>query len=183
MTIDAVWLGGPPGNRGNIMRKRLARYGINFVAVHEYLASRDKFPQGTKVVLLNVEMASHGMQDLGKKEADRVGATFVTAGFDLSRTVNNLTRLGIIDSNAPPPEPEPETSEQPTEDDMSNAPQNAQNGSQAPNTAYVAVDHGSIEAQAADALLSIEKWPALRPFLLRGIVEALSKEAGMDHKK
>ncbi len=184
MTIEAVWLGGPPGNRGNVMRKKLARYGVNFVAVHEYLSSRDRFPASTKVVLLNVEMASHGMQDIGKREADRVGAIFVTAGFDLSRTVQNLTRLGIIDPNAPPPA-EPETPD--PEDDMTSS--NTPNGN-APSQqqSFVAADpgtHGSVEAQAADALLCIEKWPALRPFLLRGIVEALSKEAGMEpsHKK
>lgn len=184
MAIDAVWLGGPPGNRGNVMRKKLGRYGLNFVGVHEYLSSRDKFPMGTKVVFLNVEMASHGMQDLGKREADRVGATFVTAGFDLSRTVINLTKLGIIDPNAPPPEAEPENTD--TEDETmvtANQSQNTPNGA---SQSYVAIDHGphgSVEAQAADALLCIEKWPALRPFLLKGIVEALSKEAGMSDPK
>lgn len=226
MNIDAVWLGGPPGNRGHNIRNKLAKYGINFVAVHEYLSTGDKFPATTKAVILNVEMASHGMQDLGKREAARVGAVFVTGGFDVSRTINNLSRLGLIGTAepvpAPPQTPAPipthiaskrkhyeyvhdvvgvladdvddpeqdhdhEPDEQQEEHDMRDQRDHSQktvtlSPSPSPSstsTPAPANDHGSVEAQAADALLSIERWPALRPFLLKGIVEALSKEAGM----
>jgi hypothetical protein len=196
MSVDAVWLGGPPGNRGDNIRSKLTKYGINFVRIYEYLSSDDRFPSTTtKLVILNVEMCSHGMQDLGKKEAARIHAAFVMGGFGLSRMITNLARTGLIDPSKTVEHDEPDVDDavdeqtnketenmKPFPTSSAPSPQSAPSAMNAPSTtnALIAhVDHGSIESQAADALLNIERWPALRTFLLRGIVEALSKEAGV----
>jgi hypothetical protein len=194
MSIDAVWLGGPPGNRGDNIRSKLSKYGINFVRIYEYLSSDDRFPASTKLVILNVEMCSHGMQDMGKKEAARIHAAFVMGGFGISRMIANLARTGLIDPSRmiEPVDADVDDTNSNTNNDTNKETENmkpfstspaqlAPSTSSAPSApAHVeGADHGSIESQAADALLNLERWPALRPFLLKGIVEALSKEAGL----
>lgn len=98
--IDALWVGGPPGDTLKNLTAKLARDGINVLEVQrDYHA----VPARAQLVLANIDMCDHGSSEAAREAATKRGVPYVAVRTDYSRTRLALISANIITTERPEP--------------------------------------------------------------------------------
>ena len=96
--LDAIWVGGPPGQSFLKIKKKLSRLGILIYArftVPEFGRKGSILPK-TKMIFINKEITKHPAAKLARDLADHVGIPWIIGGNDALTTLRNLQLKGIL---------------------------------------------------------------------------------------